>query len=213
MCVFDSEIVLNKDSLLLFLSFSEVKLSLASFLSDRIVDEILEALSSSQNTLVRNSELWRLSAFFPVLTWPRPVLIYLFLNSLNFNEVFIVYGYLYSYTQHCGILCKQMIKISGGLHVVSNGIIACSKWCQRKNKFMVVFIVLNSPCESGGAPGEKRTPPGAARVPGHGCPGGQNLQTEHHGAAGGREAGRTWDLHGEYLVAPGFGPEAQGHGV
>ncbi|XP_076826559.1 F-actin-uncapping protein LRRC16A-like [Brachyhypopomus gauderio] len=30
---------------------SEVKLSLASFLSDRIVDEILEALSSSQNTL------------------------------------------------------------------------------------------------------------------------------------------------------------------
>lgn len=35
-----------------FLCVSEVKLSLASFLSDRIVDEILEALSSSQLTLV-----------------------------------------------------------------------------------------------------------------------------------------------------------------
>ncbi|XP_066538421.1 F-actin-uncapping protein LRRC16A-like [Hoplias malabaricus] len=33
---------------------SEVKLSLASFLSDRIVDEILEALSSSQNTLAEH---------------------------------------------------------------------------------------------------------------------------------------------------------------
>uniref|UniRef100_A0A8C6L8U5 Capping protein regulator and myosin 1 linker 1 n=1 Tax=Nothobranchius furzeri TaxID=105023 RepID=A0A8C6L8U5_NOTFU len=33
---------------------SEVKLSLASFLSDRIVDEILEALSSSQHILVRD---------------------------------------------------------------------------------------------------------------------------------------------------------------
>lgn len=37
-----------------FLCLSEVKLSLASFLSDRIVDEILEALSSSQLTLVRH---------------------------------------------------------------------------------------------------------------------------------------------------------------
>lgn len=37
---------------LLFWPSSEVKLSLASFLSDRIVDEILEALSGSQNTLV-----------------------------------------------------------------------------------------------------------------------------------------------------------------
>lgn len=35
-----------------FLSVSEVKLSLASFLSDRIVDEILEALSTSQHALV-----------------------------------------------------------------------------------------------------------------------------------------------------------------
>ncbi|XP_062848691.1 F-actin-uncapping protein LRRC16A-like isoform X2 [Trichomycterus rosablanca] len=33
---------------------SEVKLSLASFLSDRIVDEILESLSSSQNTLAEH---------------------------------------------------------------------------------------------------------------------------------------------------------------
>lgn len=31
---------------------SEVKLSVASFLSDRIVDEILESLSRSQHTLV-----------------------------------------------------------------------------------------------------------------------------------------------------------------
>ena len=37
-----------------FLCVSEVKLSLASFLSDRIVDEILEALSTSQHTLVRS---------------------------------------------------------------------------------------------------------------------------------------------------------------
>lgn len=37
----------------LFLCLSEVKLSLASFLSDRIVDEILEALSTSQLTLVK----------------------------------------------------------------------------------------------------------------------------------------------------------------
>lgn len=37
---------------LLSLCTSEVKLSLASFLSDRIVDEILEALSTSQLTLV-----------------------------------------------------------------------------------------------------------------------------------------------------------------
>lgn len=36
---------------------SEVKLSLASFLSDRIVDEILEALSTSQLTLVRVDSL------------------------------------------------------------------------------------------------------------------------------------------------------------
>lgn len=35
---------------------SEVKLSLASFLSDRIVDEILEALSTSQLTLVRRHQ-------------------------------------------------------------------------------------------------------------------------------------------------------------
>lgn len=44
------EIVFADD--LLFCPSSEVKLSLASFLSDRIVDEILEALSGSQNTLV-----------------------------------------------------------------------------------------------------------------------------------------------------------------
>uniref|UniRef100_A0A8C8D1C8 CARMIL C-terminal domain-containing protein n=1 Tax=Oncorhynchus tshawytscha TaxID=74940 RepID=A0A8C8D1C8_ONCTS len=35
---------------------SEVKLSMASFLSDRIVDEILESLSRSQNTLVSTSK-------------------------------------------------------------------------------------------------------------------------------------------------------------
>lgn len=56
MGVFNSESTLNSDELLLlFFSFSEVKLSLASFLSDRIVDEILEALSGSQNTLVSRS--------------------------------------------------------------------------------------------------------------------------------------------------------------
>lgn len=36
---------------------SEVKLSLASFLSDRIVDEILMALSTSQHALVRSEQL------------------------------------------------------------------------------------------------------------------------------------------------------------
>uniref|UniRef100_A0AAZ3RZI8 CARMIL C-terminal domain-containing protein n=1 Tax=Oncorhynchus tshawytscha TaxID=74940 RepID=A0AAZ3RZI8_ONCTS len=41
---------------------SEVKLSLASFLSDRIVDEILEALSGSQHTLVSLNHAWRYSA-------------------------------------------------------------------------------------------------------------------------------------------------------
>uniref|UniRef100_A0A8K9Y254 CARMIL C-terminal domain-containing protein n=1 Tax=Oncorhynchus mykiss TaxID=8022 RepID=A0A8K9Y254_ONCMY len=40
---------------------SEVKLSLASFLSDRIVDEILEALSGSQHTLVSLNHAWRYS--------------------------------------------------------------------------------------------------------------------------------------------------------
>lgn len=43
---------------------SEVKLSLASFLSDRIVDEILEALSTSQLTLVKSEEMYQV--FFTV---------------------------------------------------------------------------------------------------------------------------------------------------
>lgn len=42
----------NKLKICLF-SCSEVKLSVASFLSDRIVDEILDALSSSHHKLVR----------------------------------------------------------------------------------------------------------------------------------------------------------------
>lgn len=72
-CVcFDCEIALNKDSLLSFFSFSEVKLSLASFLSDRIVDEILEALSGSQNTLV--------SSFHRRMT-SKDLLIFFFLFS------------------------------------------------------------------------------------------------------------------------------------
>ena len=57
--------------------FSEVKLSLASFLSDRIVDEILEALSSSQHTLVRftlSLSLSRPVSSFPVTSHTPPSL-------------------------------------------------------------------------------------------------------------------------------------------
>lgn len=49
----------------------------------------------------------------------------------------------------------------------------------------VLVSVVNSLCPLGGAPGEKRAPPGAAGVPGLGCLRGQKLQTKHHGAAGG----------------------------
>lgn len=45
---------------------SEVKLAVASFLSDRIVDEILESLSRSQHTLVGVLSSFT-SAFFPFL--------------------------------------------------------------------------------------------------------------------------------------------------
>lgn len=58
---------------------SEVKLSLASFLSDRIVDEILEALSTSQLTLVR---------IFTVLVHVRPLnCINLQLDSSSFGGI------------------------------------------------------------------------------------------------------------------------------
>lgn len=53
-CVFVHVCAFGLCCLHLLPSISEVKLSLASFLSDRIVDEILEALSTSQLTLVKN---------------------------------------------------------------------------------------------------------------------------------------------------------------
>uniref|UniRef100_A0A669CPV0 Capping protein regulator and myosin 1 linker 1 n=1 Tax=Oreochromis niloticus TaxID=8128 RepID=A0A669CPV0_ORENI len=50
---FVSKTLLEQSGVDIINKISEVKLSLASFLSDRIVDEILEALSTSQHVLVR----------------------------------------------------------------------------------------------------------------------------------------------------------------
>uniref|UniRef100_A0A8B9LCU5 Capping protein regulator and myosin 1 linker 1 n=1 Tax=Astyanax mexicanus TaxID=7994 RepID=A0A8B9LCU5_ASTMX len=53
-CSFVKNTLLEQSGVDIINKISEVKLSLASFLSDRIVDEILEALSSSQNALAEH---------------------------------------------------------------------------------------------------------------------------------------------------------------